>query len=577
MSDFEQAVFISYAWGGESEELVNQIDRSLQERGIKIIRDKRDLGYKGSISEFMGRIGQGNCVIVVISDKYLRSKNCMFELVEIAENKQFADRVFPIVLSDAKIYDPVDRLDYVQYWEAEKVRLNEKIKKLLDVSNLQGINDELNNYDHFRDRISGLTSTLKDMNTLTSDMHRDSDYSELFAAIEKRMKESIPAGSDISSVQDNIHLSGFQIGNIHIPNNTRMATLVRNKIAKNALRKVGLWGSILPNINEGHVIPIVSSSFRMEQIFHELAGEDESTIVEQLIAEWAEQIGYPMQDSYNLAQVAQFFFVDENDGTNERAEIIRFLNRRLWELASANPENYALAASLESRVETIRFSDLVEKLRYPKFPAGTEDPLRTLARFPLPIYITTAQSDFLERALVAEGKTPCTQICFWSGEIPDINQEHRTKREFIPSVTNPLVYHLYGLEDYPQTLVLSEDDYINYLIAVAEDKNNLNPKIPLYLRKAIGESQLLLIGYRLSGWDFRVLFRLIMKFRIEGLSPKGMLIQLRHKEYEPSNDKTIRYMTRYFGKKAFEIDWDDAGTFIQKLCDDWNAQRQDQL
>ena len=29
MSDYEQAVFISYAWKGESEEIVNQIDNAL--------------------------------------------------------------------------------------------------------------------------------------------------------------------------------------------------------------------------------------------------------------------------------------------------------------------------------------------------------------------------------------------------------------------------------------------------------------------------------------------------------------------------------------------------------------------
>lgn len=89
--------------GRESEAIVNQIDTALQQRGLKIIRDKRDLGYKGSISAFMERIGQGNCVIVVISDKYLRSPNCMFELVEIAEGKQFHDRVFPIVLADTDL------------------------------------------------------------------------------------------------------------------------------------------------------------------------------------------------------------------------------------------------------------------------------------------------------------------------------------------------------------------------------------------------------------------------------------------------------------------------------------------
>ena len=60
-----------------SEEIVNQIDEALQKQGIQIIRDKLDLGYKGSIIGFMERIGQGNCVILVISDKYLRSPNYM--------------------------------------------------------------------------------------------------------------------------------------------------------------------------------------------------------------------------------------------------------------------------------------------------------------------------------------------------------------------------------------------------------------------------------------------------------------------------------------------------------------------
>jgi len=197
MSDYEQSIFISYAWGGEREEVVNQIDQTLQKRGLKIIRDKRDLGYKGSINEFMERIGRGNCVIVVISDKYLRSPNCMFELVEIAEGKQFHDRIFPVVLADANIYNPIKRIEYVKYWEVKRTELAEAIKTL-DPANLQGIRDDMDLYDRIRDKVSGLTSTLKDMNTLTPDMHRDSDFNDLYIAIEERMK-NLPAPSAVAT------------------------------------------------------------------------------------------------------------------------------------------------------------------------------------------------------------------------------------------------------------------------------------------------------------------------------------------------------------------------------------------
>jgi GTPase SAR1 family protein len=116
-------IYISYAWGGESEEIANRLDEAFKEKGITIIRDKRDLGFKGRIKEFMERIECGKCVIVVISKKYLESRNCMFELMQIAKSGDFYGRIFPVVLDDAKIYDPEERINYVQYWEKKNSRL----------------------------------------------------------------------------------------------------------------------------------------------------------------------------------------------------------------------------------------------------------------------------------------------------------------------------------------------------------------------------------------------------------------------------------------------------------------------
>lgn len=202
MSNYERAVFISYAWGEEREDIVNQIDENLQKRGIKITRDKRDLGYRGSIREFMQRIGQGNCVILVISDKYLKSKNCMYELVEIADNKQFSDRIFPIILPDAKIYDASERLDYVAYWEQEIETLNKKMRSMRNLAGLQGANEELNDYDRFRSQFDKLVSVLKDMNALTPDMHRESDFNNLYAAIVERMGGVLPTSEDNTKVEE---------------------------------------------------------------------------------------------------------------------------------------------------------------------------------------------------------------------------------------------------------------------------------------------------------------------------------------------------------------------------------------
>lgn len=194
---YENAVFVSYKWGGNGEEIVNLIDQALQIRGIKLIRDKRDLPYKGSIRTFMERLGHGNCVILIINDEYLRSRHCMFELLEIAEAEKFHDRVFPVVLSDASIYDPVRRIEYVRYWEAKRAELAEAMRTL-DPANLQGIREDMDLYDRIRDRVSGLTSTLRDMNTLSPDIHKEAGYQILVDAIAERLQIKDPGSKDQS-------------------------------------------------------------------------------------------------------------------------------------------------------------------------------------------------------------------------------------------------------------------------------------------------------------------------------------------------------------------------------------------
>ncbi|MEQ8382450.1 MAG: COR domain-containing protein [Coleofasciculus sp. A1-SPW-01] len=186
-ANFEKEIFISYAWRGESEEFVNRLDQVFQSQGITIVRDKRDLGYKGLIKEFMERIGRGKCVIIVISDRYLKSPNCMYELVQIAKNGEFYNRIFPIVLSDATIYDPIDRADYIIHWQQEIDKLETKIKLIASAANLPSLQRSINEYTEIRATIDGLTDTLQNMNTLTPDIHTESGFNILINAIQQQI------------------------------------------------------------------------------------------------------------------------------------------------------------------------------------------------------------------------------------------------------------------------------------------------------------------------------------------------------------------------------------------------------
>ena len=185
----QKQIFISYAWGGESEEIANRVDEAFQQRGITIIRDKRDAGFKANIKEFMGRIGQGKCVITIISEKYLKSPNCMFELVEIAKNGNFYDRIFPIVLGDAKIYQPVPRLRYIKHWEDQIQELDTALKEV-SAANLQGFREDIDLYTEIRNTIAELTNTLRQMNVLTPEIHTSSGFEQLYQAIENKLNQS---------------------------------------------------------------------------------------------------------------------------------------------------------------------------------------------------------------------------------------------------------------------------------------------------------------------------------------------------------------------------------------------------
>ncbi|MFN9260252.1 HEAT repeat domain-containing protein [Microcystis sp.] len=183
-----QQVYISYNWQEDSNEMANQLVQAFDAKGIEIIRDKTHTTYKDSIKNFMRQIGQGKCVVAVISDRYLKSENCMFELVEIARNGDFYQRIFPIILPDARIYKDFERIDYLKYWEDEKAKLQAKYKQL-DLVNTNSIMATLNLYDEIRGNIDNLTNILKDMNTLNIDLHRQSEFAAMIQKVETKLAE----------------------------------------------------------------------------------------------------------------------------------------------------------------------------------------------------------------------------------------------------------------------------------------------------------------------------------------------------------------------------------------------------
>src|SRR5690606_19717151 len=125
-------------------------------------------------------------------------------------------------------------------------------------------------------------------------------------------------------------------------------------------------------------------------------------------------------------------------------------------------------------------------------------------------FITTSLGPLLESALEEEGKKPRTLISPWNDYVvstePYYNTPHRVDDQ--PTPENPLVYHLFGRLDQPESVVLTEDDYFQYLIGVTRNIG----LVPMSVQEAMTNRALLFLGFHLEEWDFRVLFQSLLSF-----------------------------------------------------------------
>ena len=110
----------------------------------------------------------------------------MFELTEIADRGDISDRVFPIVLSDAQLSKPLKRIGYVKHWEDETKALDEAMNSVGN-QHLEGIRETIDLYTKIRITVAKLMDILGDMNALTVEDHRETNFAAFFETLERRL------------------------------------------------------------------------------------------------------------------------------------------------------------------------------------------------------------------------------------------------------------------------------------------------------------------------------------------------------------------------------------------------------
>lgn len=242
----------------------------------------------------------------------------------------------------------------------------------------------------------------------------------------------------------------------------------------------------------------------------------------EIARKWANEFNYPIKNCNDLVRVAQFLAV-KKDPMFPKEEI----------------------------------AELFENVEPPNFNKSDE-PHNFLSELPLPIYMTTNYDDFMTQALKKKNKDPHREFCLWNEHIKE--QPSIFESDFVPSPANPVVFHLHGITEITESLVLTEDDYLDFLVNISEDPEIL----PSRIQKALTGASLIFIGYRLEDWDFRVLFRGLVTSKEKSLRRISVTVQL------PPEQKGLRnYLEKYFSNMGMKVYWGTAKEFVNELKNRW--------
>ena len=127
--------------------------------------------------------------------------------------------------------------------------------------------------------------------------------------------------------------------------------------------------------------------------------------------------------------------------------------------------------------------------------------------------------------------------------------------------------------------MLTEDDYLDFLAAISQDTYQQQPLLPLYLRQALTQSSLLLLGYQPRAWDFRILFRGLINATPSSLRMINLAIQVDPNEqgWVVAAEDIKRYLQGYFEEKEkqlnFSVVYDTTAAFVNKLYKEWDKWR----
>jgi hypothetical protein len=323
------------------------------------------------------------------------------------------------------------------------------------------------------------------------------------------------------------------------------------------------WPTLVSSIRDRKCTPILGPG-----LHESLLGS-----TRDIARHWAETYRFPLEPHQreDLPQVTQFLSTNQNKNF-PRTELGKYLIREIREryaddlpadLREDNAEADDLFGSLRSDDELL--GELISTVGKKRRQTNENDPYKILARLPFPLYITTSPDNLLVDALKEAGREPQIEVCPWNDDIEQEKSLEKSRSDYSPTAKQPLVYYLFGRLNQPKSLVITEDDYFDYLIGVTRNKE----LIPTAVRRSLADTALLFLGFQLEDWNFRVVYRSIIGqqggARRNGYAHiAGQIEPEEGRLLEP--DRARNYLEKYFFQDAeISLYWGSPEEFLADL------------
>lgn len=310
----------------------------------------------------------------------------------------------------------------------------------------------------------------------------------------------------------------------------------------------GVWRGILQQLRLKSLIPVVGPELNRGLL---LSGPD-------IAKHWSAQyeyrkFNYPYIDRNDLPRIAKFVETKNQFLHYPHNELLELYKKDLLERENVSDQRDFSNMKLEEVISKV-------SLRYFNQDPGL--PHLMLAKLNLRTIVTTNFDSFLREAILhKQQKKARVGICRWRGEDSSTSDYQGLQG----SDAEPLIFHVFGYEIDSTSMVLTDDDYLDFSRRVAMDQW----RIPGLLRSDMTTSTLLFLGYDVRDLDFRLLLKSVVA-PLREIQNRVIVVQIDPAQYRQKKQE-LQQLQQIIERDAqwlrLSVHWSNLRSFIGELWD----------